>query len=221
MLELLKAALDDTLSEMEKDFSVAPIEAWNESVFRFIFCKNINKQNKEISQLIECNRIDLVLHKGGLSSFIEFKFYIHSSRFDPCTQNIMGRKSYPSDKNFSEFENSAKKLINQKETKSTSKFIILFYADPNPCDFARTYDSYYKKEIIKLPQEFQECQKCQERQERQERQEFELPIIQKYRKNIELRNSKNKATNCNAVIYELGKVLAPKKPEGTKVCHAT
>ncbi len=209
MFELLKVALDDTLDEMKRDFSVAPIEAWNESVFRFIFCKNINKQNKEISQLVECNRIDLVLHKPGFSSFIEFKFYIHSSRYEHCTKKIIGLKSYPSDRNFGEFKNSAKKLSNQKESESTSKFIILFYADPDPCNFRRKYDDYYKKETIELPQEIQDPKKFQERQE------FKWTIIQKYRKSINTQNSTNNITKCNAVIYELEKVLVPEQPEGT------
>jgi len=200
MLEILQEALDKTLRDMEEDFPVAPIEAWNESVFRFIFCKNLKKQDEQINQLIECNRIDLVLHQKGpilSSSFIEFKFYIHSNRANPCTQKITGLKSFPSDRNFSELGNSAKQLGNKQGGESTSKFIILFYADLDSCK-SRRYDNYYKNEIIKV----------------QEVQEFEWSIAQEHRKIVELRDSTNKITKCNAVIYKLEKVLIPKKSEG-------
>lgn len=196
MFELLKVSLDDTLGEMKNDFSVAPIEAWNESVFRFIFCKNINKRNKEINQLVECNRIDLVLRGSDFLSFIEFKFYIHSNKFDPCTQQQRGRKSFPSPNNFNEFKKSIEILKNREGTKLTSKFIILFYADPDPCKSA-VYDFYYNKQKIN------------------ELKKFEPLLTEKYRIEFDLTNSKNNILHCNAVIYELEKVLTPEQPEGT------
>lgn len=197
MLEILITALNATLIDMESNFHDAPIEAWNESVFRFIFCKNINKQNKEINQLVECERIDLVLHGSDFLSFIEFKFYIHSYRFDPYTQQRRGRKSFPSPQNFNEFKNSIKILKGKKETKLLTKFIILFYADPDPCNNAK-YNSYYNKEGIDTLIE------------------FEPRLTEKYRVDFDLTNSKNNILHhCHAVIYELKKVSTPEQPEGT------
>jgi hypothetical protein len=71
---------------------------------------------------------------------VEFKFYIHSPRYDPTTEKTIGFKGGPSKKNRDEFEHSVEHLREQPAPRKNLKLVALFYSDP---DAGRGYGRYY------------------------------------------------------------------------------
>ena len=116
-----------------------PLTRWNESVFRFMFSRAVTELDPTVEQFFECGRIDLVLRRPGGCAFVEFKFYIHSPRYDPATERTIGFKGGPSKKNRGEFEHSVE-LLRERAPYRSLKLVALFYSDPAT---GRKYDTYY------------------------------------------------------------------------------
>ena len=146
MEEIMTKAFGKTLERCKTTISAGMhITRWNESVFRFFFCQSLCETDSNIVQHVECNKIDLVLHAGSDVAFIEFKFYIHSPVFDPCSgKRKHSRKSFPSEKNYKNFSDCVSQLKKRRCDRQPSKFLVLFYADPVE-ENRMTYESLYEK----------------------------------------------------------------------------
>jgi hypothetical protein len=142
MRQLLIQAFKDAVDQIGTDMVRMPITRWNESVFRFIYSRAITKLQKDVKQFFECERIDLVLRHESEGAFVEFKFYIHSPKYDALYGNVCGRKGYPSDKNVSEFKKCVKELRKRDTPQNFLKLVALFYADPVRTN-GRKYDGDY------------------------------------------------------------------------------
>ena len=122
-----------------------PLDRWNESVYRYYFCRSVAKTNPEVKQYIECNRIDLVLDLGAHRAFLEFKFYSHPPRFNPNDLKPHGYKGGLSKKNIEEFRDSIKKLNERNPDKHLLKYLVLVYWDFDETPLERKYDHFYEK----------------------------------------------------------------------------
>ncbi|MFG3708622.1 hypothetical protein ACGF7U_28370 [Micromonospora sp. NPDC047670] len=83
-----------------------------------------------MTQFVECDRIDLVLHRAEEKAFIEFKFYLHAPKFDPYTGRRSGFKGGPGRMNLEEFRRCVDQLHVRQSIHGLSKYIVLVYADP-------------------------------------------------------------------------------------------
>lgn len=83
-----------------------------------------------MKQFVECDRIDLVLHRAEEKAFVEFKFYLHPRKFDPYTGDWSGFKGGPGPKNLDEFRRCVDHLYRRASAPELSKYIVLVYADP-------------------------------------------------------------------------------------------
>ncbi|MGN9807392.1 hypothetical protein [Micromonospora sp. L32] len=115
---------------MSDELSRMPLSLWNESVFRYFFCRSLAEAHPDVTQFVECDRIDLVLHHAKEKAFIEFKLYLHAPKFDPYTGSRSGFKGGPGRKNLSEFCRCVDQLYGRKSMHGLSKYIVLVYADP-------------------------------------------------------------------------------------------
>ena len=132
---------------LPSELATMPLDRWSESVVRYFYCKEFAELFPGVHQLVECDKIDLVLREGSAIAFVEFKFYRHPIRFDPYDGSIRGFKGGPGAKNLLEFQSCVKKLHSRRSTESLSKFIILLYADPVDSKrpnlrFSTQYDQY-------------------------------------------------------------------------------
>jgi hypothetical protein len=84
-----------------------------------------------VKQLVECGRIDLVLHNGEEKAFIEFKFYLRPRRYDPYTGKLVGFKGGPGAQNLREFRRCVDELSRRHSAPGLSKYVVLVYADPS------------------------------------------------------------------------------------------
>jgi hypothetical protein len=130
LLKVVREAFDATLSRLEADTSLMPMNRWNESVFRYSFCHSIATAHPEVRQLLECDKIDLVLSNAAQRAFVEFKFYQRSPRFDPYSGSQRGYKGGPSAKNLAEFRDCIDCLCARSEVPELAKYVVLVYADP-------------------------------------------------------------------------------------------
>jgi hypothetical protein len=130
MRQLLIKAFEKTVDQFKAEEVSMPLARWNESVFRFFYSRAVAALEGDVTQLTECMRIDLVLHRRSERAFVEFKFYTHSVRYDSITGRKLGKKGYPSLKNRREFENCVKTLRQQSVRPEVLKLVVLFYADP-------------------------------------------------------------------------------------------
>ena len=121
-----------------------PLERWNESVFRYYFCRFVAKTNREVKQYFECDRIDLVLELGGHLALIEFKFYGRPQRINLKTMQPRGYKGGPSKKNKDEFQKSINTLIQKESDKNFSKYVVLVFWEPKELGRKKSFDYYYK-----------------------------------------------------------------------------
>ena len=80
MRQLLITAFEDAVAQFRADEKLMPLARWNEFVFRFIYSRAIAKREPDVTQFVECSRIDLVLHRKSERAFVEFKFYTHDSQ---------------------------------------------------------------------------------------------------------------------------------------------
>jgi hypothetical protein len=139
---LLIAAFEDAISQIRAEEVRMPLDRWNESVFRFFYSRSVTLLEPGVTQLVECNRIDLVLHRGNERAFVEFKFYTHSVRHDAVAGNQTGMKGFPSIKNRLEFNNCVDMLRLRPEPPGGLKVVARFYADPVVAN-QKTYEEYY------------------------------------------------------------------------------
>jgi hypothetical protein len=132
----------------EVEVELMPLDRWNESVFRYCFCRSLHTAYPQIQQFVECSRIDLVLRQERRSAFIEFKFYQRARQFDPYDGRPRGYKGGPSLKNMREFQTCVHRLHERPTVAGLSKYVVLVYADPKNdgrpnCRFSRYYDDYH------------------------------------------------------------------------------
>lgn len=127
---LLIAAFEDAIAQIRAEEARMPLDRWNESVFRFFYSRAIAALEPDVTQLVECDRIDLVLHRGSERAFVEFKFYTHSIRYDPITGEQTGMKGFPSPENRREFKNCVDTLRKRPVPSEGLRVVALFYADP-------------------------------------------------------------------------------------------
>ena len=133
-----------TIEFMPGELRRAPLASWNESVFRHFFCRQLHDVDEGVQQFVECERIDLVLHRGEEKAFVEFKFYVHPQRFDPYTGGSSGFKGGPSPQNLREFQRCVHQLHDRKSVPGLSKYIVLAYADPlGESTPGKQYSYYY------------------------------------------------------------------------------
>lgn len=133
MKKLLEQALRCASKCFEDESATMPIERWNESVFRFLFSREIARLKPKVKQFVECQKIDLVLHSAEDIAFVEFKFYIHNPGYCANSREMLKRrKSYPSGGNVKQFEQCIDKLRARypDEGERVRKFVVLFYSDP-------------------------------------------------------------------------------------------
>jgi len=144
--QLLIAAFKDTVARIEADADRMRLADWNESVFRFMYSLAVARREQNIRQFSECGSIDLVLRHKNELGFVEFKFYVHRPKYDPFSgEKCQGMKSYPSRKNYREFEKSVGTIRGRLSANHDPlKFVALFYSDPDPMsDERKTYYWYY------------------------------------------------------------------------------
>ncbi len=129
MRQLLVKAFKDAVDRIKEDLATMPLTRWNEFVFRFIYSRAVTTQEPDVTQFVEINRIDLVLHRKSERAFLEFKFYLHAPRYDPLSGDKIGWKGGPG-KAYREFENSVENLRGRPAPSEVLKLVALFYSDP-------------------------------------------------------------------------------------------
>lgn len=142
MRQLLIKAFKETTRQIKTDLAMMPPERWNEFVFRFMYSRAVAKQERGIKQFSECDKIDLVLHRGSERAFLEFKFYLHAARYNPLCGDKIGWKGGPGLKNCREFNTSVKTLRERSTPCRVLKLVALFYSDPVHTR-GRTFDACY------------------------------------------------------------------------------
>jgi len=142
MRQLLITALKDTVTQIRHDLRLMPLTRWNESVFRFTYCRAIARQEPDVKQFDECDRMDLVLHRNSERAYVEFKFYIRRAAHDPLSGVRTGMKGGPSRKNWQEFKKCVKTLRQRPAPSEVLKIVVLFYAD-SVSTGQKTFESYY------------------------------------------------------------------------------
>jgi hypothetical protein len=147
MRKLVEQAFVKTVESLSVEFEKMPLHGWCEAVFRFQFCCSVAQDHPEVDRLVECDRIDLVLRNPPEIAFIEFKFYGKPPKSDPYTGKRVGFKGGPGRKNFSEFQKCIDTLAGRRSVPGLSKYVVLFYADPNGakhggCSFSQYYDHF-------------------------------------------------------------------------------
>ncbi|MBQ0895098.1 hypothetical protein KBX37_18655 [Micromonospora sp. U56] len=130
MDDIVRSTFSSTMAFMPEELRRMPLSRWNESVFRYFFCRQLSDAYPDVNQFVECDRIDLVLHSAEEKAFVEFKFYLHPRRFDPYTGDWSGFKGGPGLRNLEEFRRCVDHLHGRKPMHGLSKYIILVYADP-------------------------------------------------------------------------------------------
>ncbi len=142
MCKLLITAFEDAVAQIKAEVALTPLARWNESVFRFMYSRAVATREPNITQFVECSRIDLVLHRKSERAFVEFKFYTHSTAYHPLSGIKRGMKGYPSPANRQEFENCVETLRRRSVPPEVLKLVALFYADPVSTT-EKTYETYY------------------------------------------------------------------------------
>jgi hypothetical protein len=159
MQQIIELALRKTVNFLPSELKVMPPDRWNESTFRYQFCRSLSEIDNEIVQRVECSRIDLVLRMPIKSAFIEFKFYQKNPKYDPYTDEHDGFKGGPGKKNLSEFKKCIEELAEWDSTENLFKYVVLVYADDKkePADrtsFSKNYNSFTHpkaKRLLALP----------------------------------------------------------------------
>jgi hypothetical protein len=144
MDDVVRTAFRQSLETLASELKIMPLSRWNESVFRYYFCRSIALAYPDVEQFVECKEIDLVLAQPSSRAFIEFKFYTHPHKFDAYSGRRIGYKGYPGSKNLGEFRDCIDKLHGRVSVSGLSKYIVLVYADPNDGRRpGRRYATYY------------------------------------------------------------------------------
>lgn len=142
MRQLLITAFKDALDQIKAEVAFMPLTRLNESVFRFMYSRAVATRERDVTHFVECSKIDLVLHSKGKRAFVEFKFYTHSTAYDPLSGIKTRMKGFPSAKNRQEFERCVETLRGRSVPPEVLKLVALFYADPVSTT-KKTYESYY------------------------------------------------------------------------------
>ncbi|MFG1722171.1 hypothetical protein ACGFII_26460 [Micromonospora chalcea] len=141
---IVRSTFRHTIEFMPAELQRAPLASWNESVFRYFFCRHLPGVDEGVQPFVECDRIDLVLHGGDEKAFLEFKFYVHPRRYDPYTGDSSGFKGGPGLQNLHEFQRCVQQLHDRKSVPGLSKYIVLAYADPlSGSTPGKRYSDYY------------------------------------------------------------------------------
>lgn len=122
-------AFRGAVDALRSELPLMPLSRWNESVFRYYFCRAVAVAHPGVEQFVECEKIDLVLAGGGLRAFVEFKFYVNPRRFDPYGHSRSGFKGGPSLKSLAEFRSCVDQLASRHAVPGLSKFVVLAYVD--------------------------------------------------------------------------------------------
>ncbi|MEX1164620.1 MAG: hypothetical protein WEB03_13690 [Nitriliruptor sp.] len=146
MIEVVQPAFRASMDLLLEDLASMPLDRWNESVFRFFFCRAVATQHPDVRQFVEAGRIDLVLERAVQRAFIEFKFYDRRIRVGPYDSKSRGYKGGPGRKNLGEFQRCIDALHQRPWVPELSKFVVLVYADgagyPEGRRFSRYLDEY-------------------------------------------------------------------------------
>ncbi|MEU1644314.1 hypothetical protein [Micromonospora zamorensis] len=130
MDDIVRSTFSSTVEFMPEELSRMPLSRWNESIFRYFFCRQLSDAYPDVRQFVECDRIDLVVHSAEEKAFVEFKFCLHPLKFDPYTGDPSGYKGGPGPRNLVEFRKCVDYLHGRKPMHGLSKYIVLVYADP-------------------------------------------------------------------------------------------
>ncbi|WP_446213426.1 hypothetical protein [Micromonospora sp. IBSANI012] len=130
MDDIVRSAFSRAMASMSDELPLMPLSRWNESVFRYLFCRSLAEAHPGVTQFVECDRIDLVLHHAEEKAFVEFKFYLQARKFDPYTGGWSGFKGGPGLRNLEEFRRCVDHLHGRKPMYGLAKYIVLVYADP-------------------------------------------------------------------------------------------
>jgi hypothetical protein len=142
--DVVRSTFSSTLAFLPNELRRMPLSRWNESVFRYFFCRFLADAYPGMKQLVECGRIDLVLHRGEEKAFVEFKFYLRPRRYDPYTGELLGFKGGPGAQNLREFRQCVDDLNLRESVPGLSKYIVLVYADPaNGSSPGNLYSGHY------------------------------------------------------------------------------
>jgi hypothetical protein len=129
--DVVRSAFSSTLAFLPEELARMPLSRWSEPVFRYLFCRSLADAYPCVKQLVECGRIDLVLHGGEEKAFVEFKFYLRPRRYDPYTGRLLGFKGGPGAQNLREFRRCVNDLSRRRSVPGLSKYVVLAYADPS------------------------------------------------------------------------------------------
>lgn len=147
--EIIFEALTGACKSIEEASGHISVNNMSEAVFRNLFALQIARIAPTSKILVECNKIDLVVHVAAQVSYVEFKYYVHSRVFDPYTLRPRGWKSHPSPANFRQFQRSINQLRERPPTLGVKKMLVLLYADPPPPFRRARYSDYYQdKEFL-------------------------------------------------------------------------
>ncbi|SCG15505.1 hypothetical protein GA0070610_1739 [Micromonospora echinofusca] len=130
MDDVVRSTFSSTMAFLPGELSRMPLSRWNESVLRYFFCRLLSNAYPDVKQFVECDRIDLVLHRAGEKAFVEFKFYLHPRKFDPYTGDWSGFKGGPGLRNLAEFRRAVDHLHGRNPMQGLSKYVVLVYVDP-------------------------------------------------------------------------------------------
>lgn len=131
MDDVVRSTFSSTLALLQEELRRMPLSRWSESVFRYFFCRSLADAYPGVKQLVECGRIDLVLHSGEEKAFVEFKFYLRPKRYDPYTGEPLGFKGGPGAQNLREFRQCVNALSHRQSMPGLSRYVVLVYADPS------------------------------------------------------------------------------------------
>jgi hypothetical protein len=144
--EILKSTLCSLVEFMPREIATMPLSRWSESVLRYFFCRFLAAASPEVTQFVECDKIDLVLRLGESKAFVEFKFYTRPQRFDAYDGRLCGFKGGPGPKNLAEFQSCVDKLHARRNVPGLSKYIVLVYSDSVANKQSRNQYSYHYDE---------------------------------------------------------------------------
>lgn len=128
---------------MSDEIGSMPLSRWNESVFRYFFCQRLAASHPDVTQFVECDHVDLVLHGLTEKAFIEFKFYLRQQKFDPYSGSAVGFKGGPGSQNLGEFRKCVSQLHGRTSVSGLSKYVALVYADREGTAREKLYSAHY------------------------------------------------------------------------------
>jgi len=157
----VSAVLRSMWAAIARESRQTPLDHWNESVFRFMFVRDLLSKYPHVRCDVEWNRVDLLIQDSDGPSPIEFKYYVRPWHVDLRGKRIRA-KGGPSEKNFGEFCACVEKLARIDDAKWRAKddvpfahrYLILAYADSSDMVGKKSYSHWYDE--IQLPDAIQE-----------------------------------------------------------------